>query len=45
MTRKPMDVVLFIDGIKFTKCAYRGPKKGQETFPIGKSKYLSLIHI
>ena len=39
MARKSKDVVTYIDGVKFTQCAYRGPKKGQETFPLDKSKY------
>jgi hypothetical protein len=39
MARKSKDVVTYIDGVKFTECAYRGPKKGQGTFPIDKSKY------
>jgi len=39
MARKSKDVVTYIDGVKFTQCAYRGPKKGQETFPLDKSRY------
>ena len=39
MARKSKDTVTLIDGVKFTQCAYRGPKKGQETFPLDKSKY------
>ena len=39
MARKSKDVVTFVDGVKFTQCAYRGPKKGTETFPTNKSRY------
>jgi len=39
MARKSKDTVIVIDGVKFTQCAYRGPKKGQETFPLDKSRY------
>jgi hypothetical protein len=39
MARKSKDLVSYVDGIKFTQCAYRGPKKGQETFPLDKSRY------
>jgi hypothetical protein len=39
MARKSKDVVVYVDGVKFTQCAYRGPKKGQGTFPIEKSRY------
>ena len=39
MARKSKDTVTLIDGVKFTLCAYRGPKKGQETFPLNKSRY------
>jgi hypothetical protein len=39
MARKSKDVVTYVDGVKVTQCAYRGPKKGQETFPVGKSRY------
>jgi hypothetical protein len=39
MARKSKDLVSYVDGVKFTQCAYRGPKKGQETFPLDKSRY------
>jgi hypothetical protein len=39
MARKSKDTVTFIDGVKITQCAYRGPKRGQETFPTDKSRY------
>jgi len=39
MARKSKDLVSYVDGVKFTQCAYRGPKKGQETFPLEKSRY------
>lgn len=27
MARKSKDIVTFVDGVKITQCAYRGPKK------------------
>jgi hypothetical protein len=31
--------VTIIDGVKITQCAYRGPRKGEVTFPTDKSRY------
>ena len=42
MARKSKDVVEYVDGVKITRCAYRGPKKGTETFPVDKSRYTVL---
>ena len=39
MARKSKDVVTYVDGVKFTQCAYRGPKKSEVTFPTDKSRY------
>ena len=39
MTRKSKDVIEYVNGVKITHCAYRGPKKGTETFPVDKSRY------
>ena len=39
MARKSKDVVTYVDGVKFTQCAYRGPKKTEVTFPTDKSRY------
>ena len=39
MARKSKDVTVIQDGVKYTYCAYRGPKKGTETFPTDKSRY------
>lgn len=39
MAKKKVDVVTIVDGVKFTQCAYRGPKKTETTFPIEKSRY------
>ena len=39
MARKSKDVVTFVDGVKYTQCAYRGPRDSETTFPISKSKY------
>ena len=39
MARKSKDIVTYIDGVKVTLCAYRGPRKGESTYDINKSKY------
>ena len=39
MARKSKDIVTIVDGVKVTQCAYRGPRKGEETFPTDKSRY------
>ena len=39
MAKKKVDVVTMVDGVKFTQCAYRGPRKNEATFDINKSKY------
>ena len=39
MARKSKDITVVQDGVKYTYCAYRGPKKGTETFPTNKSRY------
>lgn len=39
MARKCKDVVTIVDGVKITQCAYRGPRKGEATFPTDKSRY------
>ena len=39
MAGKYKDEVLVVDGVTITKCAYRGPRKGKETFPVAKSRY------
>ena len=39
MARKSKDIVTYVDGVKFTQCAYRGPRKGEGTYDINKSKY------
>lgn len=39
MARKSKDVVTYVDGVKVTRCAYRGPRKGEATFPMDKSRY------
>lgn len=39
MTRKCKDVTVIIDGVKVTQCAYRGPRKGEATYDINKSRY------
>ena len=39
MARKSKDITVMQDGVKYTFCAYRGPKKGTETFPTDKSRY------
>lgn len=39
MARKSKDVVEFVNGVKVTMCAYRGPRKGEVTFPTDKSRY------
>lgn len=39
MARKSKDIVTIVDGVKFTQCAYRGPKKSEVTFPTDKSRY------
>ena len=39
MAKKIQDVVTIIDGVKYTQCGYRGPKKGQRTYEPSKSRY------
>ena len=39
MARKSKDVVTYVDGVKVTQCAYRGPRKGEATYDINKSRY------
>ena len=39
MAAKPKDVVTVVNGVTVTQCAYRGPRKGKETFPVSKSRY------
>jgi hypothetical protein len=39
MSAKSKDVVMHVDGVKITQCAYRGPRHSEVTFPIDKSRY------
>jgi hypothetical protein len=39
MTRKSKDIISIVDGVKITMCSYRGPRKGESTFDINKSRY------
>ncbi len=39
MARKSKDITIIQDGVKYTACAYRGPRKGESTFDINKSRY------
>lgn len=39
MARKSKDVVEYVNGVKVTQCAYRGPRKGEATYDINKSRY------
>lgn len=39
MAKKKEDVVTYVDGIKYTQCAYRGPRRTETTFDINKSRY------
>jgi len=39
MARKCKDEVHYFDGVKVTLCAYRGPRKGEKTYDISKSRY------
>lgn len=39
MARKSKDVVMYIDGVKVTLCAYRGPKRSDTTWDVNKSRY------
>jgi hypothetical protein len=39
MARKSKDIITVVDGVKITQCAYRGPRKGESTYDINKSKY------
>lgn len=39
MAAKSKDVVTVVNGVIVTQCAYRGPRKGKETFPVAKSRY------
>ena len=36
---KQKDMVSIIDGVKYTQCAYRGPRRGESTYDINKSRY------
>ena len=33
------DVVTYVDGVKFTMCAPRLPRKAEKTYDISKSRY------
>lgn len=33
------DVVTYVDGVKFTQCAPRMPRKAEKTYDIAKSRY------
>lgn len=39
MARKSKDVVTYVDGVKVTLCAYRGPKRSDTTWDVNKSRY------
>lgn len=39
MTGKYKDIVTEVDGVKYTMCAPRMPRKHQKTFDINKSRY------
>lgn len=39
MARKSKDITVMQDGVKYTICAYRGPRKGEATYDINKSRY------
>lgn len=39
MARKSKDISVIQNGVKYTMCAYRGPRKGEATFPTDKSRY------
>ena len=39
MGQKVKDEVHYFDGIKVTLGAYRGPRKGERTYDINKSRY------
>ena len=39
MARKSKDIVTYVDGVKFTQCAYRGPKRSESTWDVNKSRY------
>ena len=39
MAKKTKDVVTVVDGVKYTMCAYRGPRKGERTYDPSKSRY------
>ena len=39
MARKSKDVTVIQDGVKYTMCAYRGPKRSDTTWDINKSRY------
>lgn len=36
---KQKDIVTYVDGIKVTQCVYRGPRRGEATYDISKSRY------
>lgn len=33
------DLVTYVDGVKITSCGYRGPRRGESTFDVNKSRY------
>ena len=33
------DVVTYVDGVKYTQCAPRMPRKAEKTYDIAKSRY------
>ena len=39
MARKSKDVTVIQDGVKYTMCAYRGPKASETTWDVNKSRY------
>lgn len=39
MARKSSDEVQYLNGVKVTLCAYRGPRRGERTYDINKSRY------
>ena len=39
MARKSKDVTVVQDGVKYTLCAYRGPKRSETTWDVNKSRY------
>lgn len=39
MAKKYEDVVTYVNGVKVTQCAYRGPRKTERTYDIAHSRY------